>query len=135
MYLLFSNQQWYPVFTFAQLVNYILLFPIHTHIYIYIYILGFNEVGGFDGLWRKYPLAIANVTDGNSTCGGGIHPQWDSMLRDLSDPDFPWLGIIVGGIPAITWYLCADQVPSIFNNNIYYFIRHSRHNLSHHDRL
>ena len=47
----------------------------------------------------------------NSTCGGGgIHPQWDTMLRDLNDPNLPWLGFLVGALPGITWYICADQV-------------------------
>ena len=71
---------------------------------------GFHEVGGFNGLWSKYPLALANVTTTNESCFGRIHPQWDTMLRDLSDPNLPWLGFIIGALPGITWYLCADQV-------------------------
>ena len=72
---------------------------------------GLKEVGGFDELWRRYPLAVVNSTDTN--CSGEVHPHWDQMLRGLSDPDFPWLGFILGGIPTAIWYVCVDQVRKI----------------------
>ncbi|EUB55628.1 Sodium/myo-inositol cotransporter [Echinococcus granulosus] len=32
------------------------------------------------------------------------------MLRDVSDPEMPWLGYIFGQTPASIWYWCADQM-------------------------
>ncbi|KAL5969281.1 Sodium/myo-inositol cotransporter [Taenia solium] len=32
------------------------------------------------------------------------------MLRDVSDPEMPWLGYILGQTPASIWYWCADQM-------------------------
>lgn len=32
------------------------------------------------------------------------------MLREVSDPEMPWLGYILGQTPASIWYWCADQV-------------------------
>ncbi|KAF6774427.1 hypothetical protein AHF37_06596 [Paragonimus kellicotti] len=32
------------------------------------------------------------------------------LLRELNDPDMPWLGFILGQTPASIWYWCADQM-------------------------
>lgn len=36
------------------------------------------------------------------------------MLRDISDPEMPWLGYVLGQTPASIWYWCADQVRKNF---------------------
>ena len=62
-------------------------------------------------------MAIANTSGSN--CSGDVHPSWDTMLRGVSDSDFPWLGFILGGVPTAIWYVCADQVGNksiIFKN-------------------
>ena len=71
--------------------------------------LGFSEVGGFDGLWRKYPKAKPNVTIPNTTCHKP-NEKWDVMLKDADDPDMPWPGFLLGQTPSSIWYWCADQV-------------------------
>ena len=73
--------------------------------------IGFKEVGGIDGLWEKYPLAVGkplvrnitgailsnstsvlfNTSSGNtssinstidsSSCYGGVEPYWANMFR------------------------------------------------------
>ncbi|KAF7257892.1 hypothetical protein EG68_04938 [Paragonimus skrjabini miyazakii] len=32
------------------------------------------------------------------------------LLREVNDPDMPWLGFILGQTPASIWYWCADQM-------------------------
>ena len=71
---------------------------------------GFYEIGGFDELWRRYPLAITNLTVPNTTCHL-INDKWNVMLREPSDPDLPWPGFLLGQTPGSIWYWCTDQVP------------------------
>ncbi len=54
-------------------------------------VLGLNEVGGFDGL------------------RAGLPPEFFSMFKPMSDPDFPWTGIIFGAPILGIWYWCTDQ--------------------------
>lgn len=54
-------------------------------------ILGLHEVGGFAGLQAKAPV------------------DFFSMFKPLSDPDFPWTGIIFGAPILGIWYWCTDQ--------------------------
>ena len=51
---------------------------------------GFKEVGGLDGLWEKYPLAIGRPSPVNGTnwtrlnqssCYGSVEPYWANMFR------------------------------------------------------
>lgn len=32
------------------------------------------------------------------------------LLREINDPDMPWLGFLLGQTPSSIWYWCADQV-------------------------
>ncbi len=52
---------------------------------------GLNQVGGFQGLRDKLPLD---------------HFQ---MFKSISDPDFPWTGIVFGAPIIAFWYWCADH--------------------------
>jgi solute:Na+ symporter, SSS family len=52
---------------------------------------GLKEVGGWDGLIAAVP------------------PEKLNMFRPLSDPDFPWLGILFASPIVGVWYWCTDQ--------------------------
>ena len=54
-------------------------------------ILGLQEVGGFSALQSKVPI------------------DFFSMFKPLSDPDFPWTGIVFGAPILGVWYWCTDQ--------------------------
>lgn len=52
---------------------------------------GLNAVGGFSGLEQKLPSHFFN------------------MFKPISDPDYPWTGIIFGAPIIAFWYWCTDQ--------------------------
>lgn len=52
---------------------------------------GLSEVGGYAGLREKLPANYFN------------------MFKPMSDPDFPWTGIIFGAPIIAFWYWCTDQ--------------------------
>lgn len=52
---------------------------------------GLNAVGGFSGLEAKLPADFFN------------------MFKVISDPDFPWTGILFGAPIIAFWYWCTDQ--------------------------
>jgi len=54
-------------------------------------LLGLHEVGGFGALQQSVP-------DG-----------FFSMFKPISDPDFPWTGIVFGAPILGIWYWCTDQ--------------------------
>ena len=58
---------------------------------VIITILGLQEVGGWDTL--------------KATVG----PNHFNMWRPMSDPDFPWTGMLFGGTVVGVWYWCTDQ--------------------------
>lgn len=58
---------------------------------IAVTIFGLNAVGGWDEL-------VANAG-----------PDFFSLWRPLSDPDFPWTGILFGAPILGVWYWCTDQ--------------------------
>lgn len=52
---------------------------------------GLNAVGGFSGLEQKLPS------------------HFFKMFKRISDPDYPWTGIIFGAPIIAFWYWCTDQ--------------------------
>ena len=54
-------------------------------------IFGLIEVGGFSGLNQK------------------LSADFFSMFKPMSDPDFPWTGILIGAPIIAFWYWCTDQ--------------------------
>jgi SSS family solute:Na+ symporter len=54
-------------------------------------ILGLVEVGGWSGLQAKVPA------------------DYFSMFKPMSDPNFPWTGIVFGAPILGIWYWCTDQ--------------------------
>lgn len=56
--------------------------------------LGLQEAGGWDQM-------KATVT--------AVSPDHFNMWRPMSDPDFPWTGLLIGGTIVGIWYWCTDQ--------------------------
>lgn len=54
-------------------------------------LIGLNQAGGWDNLVATTPA-----------------PYW-SMFKAMSDPDFPWTGIVFGAPILGIWYWCTDQ--------------------------
>lgn len=54
-------------------------------------LIGLKEVGGFNGLVQKLPAE---------------HFQ---MFKSITDPDFPWTGILFGAPIIAFWYWCTDN--------------------------
>ncbi len=53
--------------------------------------IGLGKVGGWEGMINSIPKEKLN------------------MFRPLSDPDFPWLGILIASPIVGVWYWCTDQ--------------------------
>lgn len=58
---------------------------------VVLLVFGLNEVGGFSGLADKLPATYFDI------------------FRPVSDPDFPWTGIMFGAPILGIWYWCTDQ--------------------------
>lgn len=61
---------------------------------IIITILGLQQVGG----WGELQDTVRAVS-----------PDHFNMWRPMSDPDFPWTGLLIGGTIVGIWYWCTDQ--------------------------
>ena len=61
---------------------------------IIITFLGLQEVGG----WGQLRETVEAVS-----------PDHFNMWRPISDPDFPWTGLLIGGTIVGIWYWCTDQ--------------------------
>ncbi len=61
---------------------------------IVITFLGLQEVGG----WNELQDTVRAVS-----------PDHFNMWRPMSDPDFPWTGLLIGGTIVGIWYWCTDQ--------------------------
>ena len=59
-----------------------------------ITILGLYEVGG----WGQLRETVISVS-----------PDHFDMWRPISDPNFPWTGMLIGGTIVGIWYWCTDQ--------------------------
>lgn len=73
--------------------------------------MSFKEIGGYDGLARRYPNATTQsiFRVPNTTCHE-TDPNAFRMLREADDDYMPWLGFLLGQTPGSIWYWCADQV-------------------------
>ncbi|MDC6386735.1 Na+/glucose cotransporter [Flagellimonas taeanensis] len=56
--------------------------------------LGLQEVGG----WGQLRETVTSVS-----------PDHFNMWRPMSDPQFPWTGLLIGGTIVGIWYWCTDQ--------------------------
>ncbi|MDR2474120.1 MAG: sodium:solute symporter [Tannerella sp.] len=64
-----------------------------------ILVLGFKELGGWDEMMRI--CGAVSVNDYGNTM--------TDLIRSNSDPDFPWLGALIGSAIIGFWYWCTDQ--------------------------
>ena len=75
------------------------------------------QVGGYNEMKRRYPLALADTTIINSgntsyqfrSCG---RPKkgWFKIMLPADDPELPWTGLVFGLTVNAVWYWCTDQV-------------------------
>jgi len=64
-----------------------------------ILVLGLRAVGG----WEEV-LAVCGATPVNEYCDTMVN-----LIRNNNDPDFPWLGALIGSAIIGFWYWCTDQ--------------------------
>lgn len=58
---------------------------------IVVTLIGLSALGGWDALTAQ------------------VEPSFFSLWRPMSDPDFPWTGILFGAPILAVWYWCTDQ--------------------------
>lgn len=66
---------------------------------VVILVLGLKAVGGWDQV-----LAACSLTPANEYGDTMVN-----LIRDNRDPDFPWLGALIGSSVIGFWYWCTDQ--------------------------
>ncbi len=66
---------------------------------VIILVLGLKELGGWDEMIR-----IAGATPVND-----YGDTMTNLIRDNRDPNFPWLGALIGSAIIGFWYWCTDQ--------------------------
>lgn len=64
-----------------------------------ILVLGLRELGGWDEMMRICSAVEVNEYGDTMT----------SLIRNNGDPDFPWLGALIGSAVIGFWYWCTDQ--------------------------
>ena len=73
-------------------------------------VISLVRVGGISGLYQKFPTTFNNSFH-NRTFNTCFDPSESfHIFRPLSDPQFPWLGLIFGLPISGVWYWCTDQV-------------------------
>ena len=73
-------------------------------------VISLIQVGGISGLYQKFPTTF-NSSFYNRTFNTCFDPSESfHIFRPLSDPQFPWLGLILGLPISSIWYWCTDQV-------------------------
>ncbi|XP_041491116.1 sodium/glucose cotransporter 1-like [Microtus oregoni] len=81
---------------------------------VLLMIYAFREVGGYQGLMKKYLHAIPSRTQqGNWTAKPQCYmPRRDAfhIFRSFGSGDIPWPGLILGATAVSLFYGCADQV-------------------------
>jgi solute:Na+ symporter, SSS family len=66
---------------------------------IIIVVLGLRAVGGWDEM-----IAATSATAVNN-----YGDTMTNLIRNNGDPDFPWLGVLIGSSVIGFWYWCTDQ--------------------------
>ena len=64
-----------------------------------ILVLGLKELGGWDEMMRICSSVEVNEYGDHMT----------NLIRDNRDPDYPWLGALIGSAVIGFWYWCTDQ--------------------------
>ena len=64
-----------------------------------ILVLGMKALGGWDDMMAITDTHIVNAAG----------DDMNDLMRDLDDPQYPWLGALIGSIVIGFWYWCTDQ--------------------------
>lgn len=64
-----------------------------------ILVLGFKALGGWDEMINICSAVTVNTEDNTMT----------ELIRSNNDPNFPWLGALIGSAIIGFWYWCTDQ--------------------------
>lgn len=64
-----------------------------------ILVLGLKALGGWDEMMRICSIEVVNDYGDTMT----------NLIRDNRDPEFPWLGALIGSAVIGFWYWCTDQ--------------------------
>lgn len=64
-----------------------------------IVVLGLRAVGGWDEMLAATSARVVNNYGDTMT----------NLIRSNNDPDFPWLGVLIGSSVIGFWYWCTDQ--------------------------
>lgn len=64
-----------------------------------ILVLGLKALGGWDEMMRICSMETVNEYGDTMT----------NLIRDNRDPDYPWLGALIGSAVIGFWYWCTDQ--------------------------
>ena len=64
-----------------------------------IVVLGLKAVGGWDEMMRITSAVKVNAYGDSMT----------NLIRSNNDPNFPWLGVLIGSAVIGFWYWCTDQ--------------------------
>ena len=73
-------------------------------------VISIAKIGGISALYEKFP-ATYNSSFHNRSFNSCFDPsQSFHIFRPLSDPQFPWAGLLFGLPLSGIWYWCTDQV-------------------------
>ena len=64
-----------------------------------ILVLGLKALGGWDDMMAITELKSVNI----------YGDDMNDLMRDLHDPQYPWLGVLIGSSVIGFWYWCTDQ--------------------------
>jgi SSS family solute:Na+ symporter len=75
-----------------------------------ILFIGLDQLGGWDELMNIVGNAGVTYTDdvGNVVYHSS-EDKMSSLIRSVDDPEFPWIGVILGSAIIGFWYWCTDQ--------------------------
>lgn len=85
---------------------------------------GFNEVGGYNELIRKYAIAEATESEVDIHTNVSCSKPPDYAMHFWRDAtpgksDLPWTGLVFGLTISAVWYWCSDQVSAMIVTHTY----------------
>ncbi|XP_013395907.1 sodium/glucose cotransporter 4 [Lingula anatina] len=73
-------------------------------------VIAMVRVGGYGAMEAGYMLSVPNATKYLNTTCGLPEPDAFHILREATDPNYPWTGVVFGATVLSSWYFCTDQV-------------------------
>lgn len=73
-------------------------------------VISMVRIGGISALYEKFPATYNNSFHNRSFNSCFDSSQSFHIFRPLSDPQFPWAGLLFGLPLSGVWYWCTDQV-------------------------